>query len=86
MEGEHSEVDRCAPASANPERKMGKRNKLSARKDVQDLIKEIDPSSCGMPCQSEHVPLEVLELNEEYNELFPEKSRRDCIHHVLLTT
>ena len=36
---EPSEGDRSALAAANTERKMGKRKKLSARKDVQDLIK-----------------------------------------------
>ena len=38
-EVESSEGDRSALAAANTERKMGKRKKLSARKDVQDLIK-----------------------------------------------
>ena len=52
---------------------MGKRKKLSARKCVQDLLKEIDPASCVLPCQTAPVPPEVLKLNEEYNELFPEK-------------
>ena len=44
-EVEPSEVDRRALAAANLERKMGKRKNLSARKDVQDLIKEMDPAS-----------------------------------------
>ena len=60
-----SEGDRRTLAAANPERKMGKRNKLSARKDVQDLIKKMDPASCGLPCQTAPVPTEVLQLNEE---------------------
>ena len=73
MEFEPSEGDRRAHAAAKPERNMGKRKKLSARNDVRDLIKEMYPASCVMPCQSEPVPPEVLELNEEYKELFPEK-------------
>ena len=36
MEVDPSEGDRHALAVANPERKMGKRKKLSARKDVQE--------------------------------------------------
>ena len=39
------EWDRRAFAAANPERNMVKRNKLSARKDGQDLINEMDPAS-----------------------------------------
>ena len=50
----------------------GKRKKLSARKDVQNLIKELDPLSCGLPCQTAPVPPEDVNLNEEYKELFPE--------------
>ena len=59
-EVEPSEGDRRALAAANPERKMGKRKKLSARKDVQDLINEMDPASCGLPCQPAPVPLRYL--------------------------
>ena len=69
-----SEWDRRALAAANMERKMGKRKKLSARKDVQDLIKEMDPALCGLPCQTAPVPHEVLALNDEHMELFPETS------------
>ena len=57
MEVEHSEGDRRAHAAANPECKLCKRKKLSARKNVQDLIKEMDPTSCGLPCQTAPVPL-----------------------------
>ena len=59
-EVEPSEGDRRALAAANPERKMSNRKKLSARKDVQDLIKEMDPASCGLPCQTAHAPLMSL--------------------------
>ena len=53
---------------------MGKIKKLSARKDVQDMIKELDPASCRLPCQTAHVPSEVLKLTVEYKEeMFPEK-------------
>ena len=48
MEFEPSKGVRRAFAAANPERKMGKRNKLSARKDGQDLIKEMDTASCDL--------------------------------------
>ena len=65
---------------------MGKRKKPSARQDVQDLIKEMDPASCGLPCQTAPVPPEVIKLNEEYKELFPEKLPRNYLHHVPLTT
>ena len=70
-EVEPSEGDRRALAAANPERKMGKRKKLSARKNVQDMIKEMYPASCGLPCQTAPVPPEVLKLNEEYKETLP---------------
>ena len=72
-EVEPSEWDRRALAAANPERKMCKRKKRSARKDVQDMIKEMDPASCGLPCQTASVPPEHFKLNEEYKRLFPEK-------------
>ena len=50
---------------------MGKRKKLTARKDVQELIKNMDPASCGPSCQTAPVPPEVLKLNEEFKDLFP---------------
>ena len=67
---------------------MCKLMKLSARKDVQDLIKKMDPASCGLQCQTAHVHEvhevhEVLKLNEVYRELFPEK---DYLHHKPLIT
>ena len=34
-------------AYVGPEKKAGRRKKLSARKYVQDLIKEMNPASCG---------------------------------------
>ena len=74
MEFEPSEWDRRAFAAANQDRKMVKRNKLSARKDGQDLINDMDPASCGLQCQTAPAPLEVLRQNEEYQELFPEQS------------
>ena len=52
---------------------MGKSKKLSARKDLQDMIKELDQASCLLPCQTAHVPPEVLKLTVEYKEMFPEK-------------
>ena len=51
-EVEFSEGDRRALAAANPGRKMVERKKLSARKDVQDLIKEMDQTSCGLRRQT----------------------------------
>ena len=72
-EVEPSEGDRRAHAAANHESKMGKRKKLLARKDVQDLINEMDPVSCGLPCETATASPEVLKLTEEYKELFPEK-------------
>ena len=72
-EVEHSEDDRRALAAANQERKIGNRKKLSARKYVQDLIKEMDPASCGQPCLTAPVHTEALKLNDEYKELFQEK-------------
>ena len=60
-----SEWDRRALAAVNPKRKIGKRKKLSSRKDVQDLNKEMDSASCGLQCQTAHVPTEDLKLNEE---------------------
>ena len=65
---------------------MGKRKKLSARKDVQDLIKEMDPASCGLRCQTAPVPPEVIKLNDEHKELFLEKFPRDYLRYVPLTT
>jgi hypothetical protein len=68
-----SEADRRALAAASPDRKMGKRKKLSARKDVQELIAGMDPAACGPPCLTAAVPACILELNEEYKDLFPEQ-------------
>ena len=62
-EVEPSDWDRRALAAANPERIMGKRKKLSARNDVQDLIKGMDPARCGPPCQTAPAPPEVIMLN-----------------------
>ena len=69
---EPSARDRRVLEAANPERKMGKRKKLSARKDVQELIAGMDPASCGAPCSTAPVPKCILKLNEEYKDLFPE--------------
>ena len=41
------------------------RKKLSARKDVQDLVKDMDPASCGPPVQTAVVPEVILRLNDE---------------------
>ena len=61
-----SEADR-ALAAASPDRKLGKRKKLSARKDVQELIAGINPAACGPPCLTAAVPACILEHNEESN-------------------
>ena len=55
-----SEEDRRALAAVNLECKIGKRKKLSERKDAQELSKEMDPASCGLPCQTAPVAHEVL--------------------------
>ena len=67
-----SEGDRRALAAANPEHKVGKRNKLSAQNDVRGLINEMEPTSCGLQCHTAPVPPEILKLNDVYNEIFPE--------------
>ena len=54
-----------------PEKKSWRRKKLSARKDVQDLIKDMDHASCGQPVQTAVVPEVILRLNDEYKDLFP---------------
>ena len=66
-----SEADRRALAAASPDRKLGKRKKLSARKDVQELIAGMDHAACGPLCLTAAVPACILELNEEYKDLFP---------------
>ena len=66
-----SDRERLSLASASPERKMGKRKTLAARRDVQEFIKDMDPATCGPPCMSTPVPPEILKLNEEYKDLFP---------------
>jgi hypothetical protein len=45
-EVEPTEQDRRSAAFVGPEKKSWRRKKLSARKDVQDLIKDKDPASC----------------------------------------
>ncbi|MGV0951482.1 MAG: dUTP diphosphatase, partial [Azonexus sp.] len=70
-EVEPSPSDRRRLAAADPDRKMGKRKKLTARKEVQELIKNMDPATCGPPCQTAPVPPEILKLNEEFKDLFP---------------
>jgi hypothetical protein len=42
-----SERDRRALAAANPNRKIGKRKKFTARKEIHDIIANMDPASCG---------------------------------------
>ena len=66
-----SDRDRRVFASANPDQKVGKRKKLTARKEVQVIIAHMYPASCGPPCKTAPVPAEVLKLNEEYKDLFP---------------
>ena len=81
-EGEQSERNSRALAAANPERKMGKRKKISALKDIQNLNKEMDPTSRGLQCQTAPVPTQVLKLNEVYKKLFRRNYPRDYLHHV----
>ena len=50
-----------------------RKRKLSTRKDVQDIIKDMDPALCGPQCQEIPVPPEVLKLNEEFADLFPKE-------------
>jgi len=45
-EVEPTEQDRRSSADVGHEKKAGRRKMLSARKDVQDLIKEMDPAYC----------------------------------------
>ena len=66
-----SDTDRRVFTSANPDQKVSKRKKLTARKEVQVIIAHMDPASCGPPCMTAPVPAEVLKLNEEYKDLFP---------------
>ena len=46
-EVEPTEQDRRSAAFVGTGKQSGRRKKLSARNDVQDLIKEMDPASCG---------------------------------------
>ena len=70
-EVEPTEQDRRSATYVGPEKKAGRCKKLSARKDVQDLIKEMDPASCGPLVQTAEVPEVILRLNDEYKDLLP---------------
>ena len=50
-EAELTDQGRRSAAYVGPEKKSWRRKKLSARKDVQDLINEMDPASCGHRCR-----------------------------------
>ena len=62
------------------EKKSGRRKKLSARKDVQDLINDMDPASCVTPVQTAVVPEVILRLNDEYKDLF-QSALPQGLHH-----
>ena len=57
-----TEQDRRSAAFVGHEKKSGRRKNLSARKDVQDLIKDMDTASCGPPVKTAVVPKVILRL------------------------
>ena len=69
-EVEHTKQNRGSAAFVGPEKKSWRRKKLSSHKDVRDLIKDMDPASCGPPVQTAVVPEVILRLNDEYKDLF----------------
>ena len=56
---------------AGPQTKTQKRRKTTPRKDLQDLLKGVDPAAVGHPCTSTPILPEVQTLNAEYADLFP---------------
>ena len=66
--------DRKALAhTTEPRWKTRRRLRNSPRQEVEKLIKEVDHTLCGPPCEGVEVPKEIRELNKEYAHLFPEK-------------
>ena len=43
------------------------------RKEVEKLIKDVDHTICGPPCEEFHMPDCIRALNEEFAAIFPEK-------------
>ena len=45
----------------------------SPRKEVEKLIKDVDHTICGPPCEELPMPECIRALNEEFAAIFPEK-------------
>ena len=61
-EVELNEQNQLTAPYAGQEKMLGRRKKLSARNDVQDLINEMDPASCGPAVQTAEVPYVIIRL------------------------
>ena len=49
------------------------RQRNSPRKEVEKLIRDVDHTICGQPCEEVPIPDCIRALNEEFAEIFPEK-------------
>ena len=52
--------------------KTRQRLRNSQRKEVEKLIKDVDHTICGPPCEELPMPDCIRELNEEFAAIFPE--------------
>ena len=53
--------------------KTRQRLRNSPRKEVEKLIKDVDHTICGPPCEELHMPECIRALNEEFAAIFPAK-------------
>ena len=58
---------------APPKVPTRRRRKISPKKQIELLIKGIDPAECGPPCATAPVPPEITALRAEFSDLFPAK-------------
>ena len=68
---EPSQADKEAVAQL--ETKLPKlQRKTTPRKELALKIKDMDPAECGPPCATAHVPDQILQLKQEFADVFPE--------------
>ena len=53
--------------------KTRQRLRNSPRKEVEKLIRDVDHTICGPPCEELPIPECIKALNEEFTAIFPEK-------------
>ena len=59
--------------------KTRQRLRNSPRKEVETLIKDVDHTICGPPCEELPMPDCIRALNEEFAVIFPEKIPGGCL-------